>query len=376
MGNKNTNNQTTNSTKMSKTDENIQEFKEEPKQEDADIGTTIKQIALDSLSFLIVLIIVICIILYLFFSGGVVLYLSKLGNHSNYYSHYRTANILPTNTEFFPYTNVKPNITLSSTHIFTNSTINFPYDTYNSSNYLLNGTRKYKEKLDSSFYLVYLIMTYFITIYENMIQFNYTAINFVLYIINQISNDTAIMLLGPIILTILMCLVSIVNPLYFIFTWFACLKTFFEFDKNAAQLERNTDFKGIFQIFNGILNLGLVPISITVALFMSFIMFLMFFLSAWWTFLAVYIILLLVWISCYFYTGTINGVNVNMITTVLALLKFYKFSLMTLISFIILLLSFLHLGIWGIITCSIILLLIWFGLFNDLGLGDMFSLFG
>jgi hypothetical protein len=216
-------------------------------------------------------------------------------------------------------------------------------------------------------------MNYFITIYENMIQFNYAAINLVLYIINLIPNDTAIMFIGPIILTILSCIISIINPIYFIFTWFASLMTFFEFEKNATQLERNADFKGIWRVFNGILNIGLIPISITLSLFMAWIMFLMFFFSMWLTFSVVAIILFLVWLSCYFYTSTINGVNVNIITTVLAVLKYYKFYFMILISFIILLMSFFNFGICGIVTCSIVLLLILFGSFNSLGLGHMFS---
>jgi hypothetical protein len=361
MDNKDTNKKS--KKEISQTDKNIQEFKDEIKKEGEEIGNTVKKILLESYSLFIMLIVIICIILYVFFSGGMTLYLSKLGS----------ANILPTNKEFFPYTNVKPTITPSTTHIFTNSTINFPYDAYNSSNYLLNGTRKYKDTLQSSFFIVYLIMTYFITIYENMIQFNYAAINLVLYIINLIPNDTAIMLLGPIIVTILSCLISIINPLYFIFTWFASLATFFEFEKNATQLERNADFKGIWQAFNGILNIGIVPISISVALFMALIMCIMFFFSMWWTFSAVSIILFLVWLSCYFYTSTINGVNVNIITTILALLKYYKFYLMILISFIILLMSFLNFGICGIVTCSLVLLLILFGSFNDLGLRGMFS---
>jgi hypothetical protein len=205
-----------------------------------------------------------------------------------------------------------------------------------------------------------------------MIQFNYTATNFALNLMSKIPNDTVTILFGPTILTILMIITGFINPIYFIFTWFASLTTFFEFEKNATQLEATGDFKGIWKPFNIILNLGLVPISIICALWMACIMFLMFFFSTWWTFLVVAFILYLVWWSCYFYAATINGVNVNIISTILGLLKFYKFSFMILISFIIILLSIFNFGIWGISACLGILLLIYLGAFTSLGL-DMFG---
>jgi hypothetical protein len=356
MDNKNTNN------KNSKTKQNLDDFKEEIKNQGGEIGNTILKFARKTTMLLLILFIVICIILYFYISGGISLYLSKLGDTS----------ILPTNKEFYPYTNVSQSVTPSSENIFTNSKITFPYDAYNSSNYLLNGTRKYKETLQSSFYLIYLIMNYFITIYENMVQFNYAAINLGLYVMHQIQSDTAILLFGPTILTIITFIIGIINPIYFIFNWFASLSTFFEFEKNATQLESNSDFKGIWKSLNIILHMWLVPISIITALIMASIMFVMFFLSTWWTFLVVSIILWMVLFSCYFYAASINGVNVNMITTILGILKYYKFSIMTLISVIILLLSFLNLGIMGVVTCSVILFLTYLGVFSGLGL-DMFE---
>lgn len=359
MDNKNTNNKTS---KTKQTEKNLDDFKEEIKKQGGEIGNTILKFARKTSMLLLLLFIVICIILYFYISGGISLYLSKLGDTS----------ILPTNKEFYPYTNVSQSITPSSENIFTNSNITFPYDAYNSSNYLLNGTRKYKETLQSSFYLSYLIMNYFITIYENMVQFNYTAINLGLYVMHQIQSDAAILLFGPTILTIITFIIGIINPIYFIFTWFASLKTFFEFEKNATQLEANSDFKGIWKSLNMLLHMWLVPISIITALIMALIMFIMFFLSTWWTFLVVSIILWLVLFSCYFYSATINGVHVTMISTILGILKYYKFSIMTLISLIVLLLSFFNLGIMGVITCSVILFLTYLGVFSGLGL-DMFD---
>jgi hypothetical protein len=354
MTNKNANNQT------KQTYKNLDEFKEVGKE----IGNTLKQFVIKSSMFLAIVFVIIFCIVYLFGVGGFVLYLSKLGG----------SNILPTNKDFFPYTNVNPVPPIIPTleNIFADSKIVFPYDVYNSSNFLLNGTRKYKDTLQSSFYIIYLFMNYFITIYESMVQFNYTAMNFVLYVMSKIPDDTLIILFGPTILAILTGIISIINPMYFIFTWFASLKTFFEFEKNAEQLERNADFKGIWKSLNMILNVGLVPISIIFALWMACLMFVMFFFSTWWSFLAVAIILWLVMISCMFYAATINGIHVNVITTILGLLKFYKFSLMTLISCIIALMSFFYFGISGGITCLVVLLLIFLGVFNNLGL-DTFS---
>ena len=346
------NTQNTQTDKTKQTDKNIDDFNKEIKKQGIEIGNTITQFAQDAIRFSICLLIIICIILYVFISGGIAVYLSKLG----------ASNILPTNNEFFPYTNVKPSIIPSSTNIFTNSKIDFPYDTYNSSNYLLNGTRKYKDKMQSSFYLVYLIMHYFITIYENMVQLNYAAINFGLYLMNKIPSDTIILLFGPTILTILMCIISFINPIYFIFTWFVSLRTFFEFEKNTAQLAATSNIKGNW----------LVLLSIICALWMACVMFVMFFFSTWLTFLIVSIISFLILLSCYFYAATINGVNVTIISTILGLLKFYKLYLMILISFIIILMSFLNFGIWGIVTCSVILLLIYLEAFAGLGI-DMFS---
>ena len=68
------------------------------------------------------------------------------------------SNILPTDINCAPYTDTEPNIQPIETNIFQTDgekplsmKISFPYDVYNSKNYILDMFREYKNESNSNF---------------------------------------------------------------------------------------------------------------------------------------------------------------------------------------------------------------------------------
>ena len=96
--------------------------------------------------FLSSLLIIVFVIFY-FFISSYVLYACKIAQ----------SNILPTDTNCFPYTDNKPEITSIDTNIFKtlfsdpalSAKLNIPYDNYNSKISILDTLRKYKDSPSS-----------------------------------------------------------------------------------------------------------------------------------------------------------------------------------------------------------------------------------
>ena len=94
--------------------------------------------------------------------SGLVLYACKLGQ----------SNILPSDDNCFPYTDIKPKIEEIDTNIFIlneqSMKLRFPFTNYNESNAFLDFCKNAKSKPQSNF-----LTNFFISIIESWLQVNY-----------------------------------------------------------------------------------------------------------------------------------------------------------------------------------------------------------
>ena len=295
------------------------------KNEEKSFNKKIRAFINEKCQFLIhLLFITICIIIY-FLIGCGTLYGSKLA----------FSNILPTDVTQFPYTDIrtglKPNIESDIFKVLSDpviaSKMQFPFDEYNTSNFLINWTRKMKNTLDvgDTNYYYYLFMNYFTNLYVVMINFNYKMLNFNLNALNLLPNDLSKIIIGPIILIIMQVITSIINPFYFIFSWFYNLGTFLDFEKSEKVLEKSLDFKGILSIFNPIINPLLNLSNMYISFVLLITMIILFFIMSPLTFTAIGVMLFIVNTSWFFYKSIINNnEKATMFETMMTLFDFYK----------------------------------------------------
>lgn len=285
-------------------------------------------------------IISIFIIVLLYFSGsGLILYVCKLAQ----------TNILPTEENCYPYTESKPNIQPIKTNIFTTFTdpemsmkMEFPYDEFNSSNKALDMFRKYKNKSNSHF-----LANYFISIVEQLMNFNYSAINTVMNTLNGLP-EMLLVWLGPIIVGFLFAIMSIINLLYTIYLWFANMNWFFKTNVNDTGdgMPKWEEVTLTSPVDWG-LGVGLV-ILFAVLFFFGFgvISFIPFAILSYCCF------------TCLFYKSIMNGKKSSALTVIKDLLKYYKLTIVGIISFFVVSLAFSKLGvvpgIFSIITLGLI----------------------
>lgn len=285
------------------------------------------------------------IIIVQFSFGGLILYACKLAQ----------SNILPTDTNCYPYTDVKPSIQEIQTNIFSTFTnpplsmkLSFPYDKYNASNKILDMFRAYKEEPKS-----YFLINYFIAIIESLIAFNYGAYNFILSLCNGIP-EILIVLFGPFILPLISTVIFFFNNIYFIYLWFAQMGWFFKQNVNT--------------------NLSGKPIWRSVSLFQpidywSAIALIILFCFLFWLVLTVLPVLpslVLGW--CLFtlvcYQGKINNANVSVLAILQDLFKYHKVSIMSIFSFFVILSAFSNMGTIAGIFSILVLILIYFGIIS------------
>lgn len=293
------------------------------------------------INFLTTIFFFILIIVIYFSLGGLVLYGCKLGQ----------SNILPTNNKCFPYTDSKPEIANIMTNIFTTFSepqqsmkLNFPYDKDNSKNIILDMFRNYKEEPHSNF-----LANYFISIIEGLISFNYSSINFILDIMNSLP-ETLIVLFGPFIVSVFTTCVLLVDHLYVIYLWFANMGWFF---KQNVNTDKNS--KPIWESVT-----VLQPIDYWLAICFVFLFCILFWLLM--ASLPVLPFLTMNWcvLSCLFYTSSLNNKETNGLYIIQQLFKHYKVTIMSIISFFVILSAFSNLGGIPGIFSVITLLLIFF----------------
>lgn len=291
------------------------------------------------LSFITSLIHLLLVVLIYFSSSGLILYICKLAQ----------SNILPTEQNCYPYTENKPNITKIKTNIFTTFTdpemsmkLEFPYEGDNSKNSLLDMFREYKNKPSSNF-----LANYFISIIENLTNFNYSSINTTMNALNGLP-EFIIILLGPFIFFLLFFLMSLINFIYVIYLWFANMSWFFKTNTNVSgEGFPKWEDVTIIEPFNWSMGVGLIILFVIVFfLALGFISFLPF------------IILFYCFLSCIMYKSLFNDKKSSSLTIIKEVLKNYKVTIVTIISVFIILLAFSKLGtipgIFSIVTVALI----------------------
>jgi hypothetical protein len=277
--------------------------------------------------------------------GGLILYACKLAQ----------SNILPTDNDCYPYTDVKPTIQEIQTNIFSTFTnpplsmkLSFPYDKYNASNKILDLFRAYKEEPKS-----YFLVNYFISIIESLIAFNYGAYNFILSLCNGIP-EILIVLLGPIILTFISAVIFFCNNIYFIYLWFAKMGWFFKQNVNTNVNDKPTwRSVTLFQ-----------PIEYWCAIWLVII-----FCFLFWGVLAILPVLpsfALGW--CLFtlvcYQGQINNTSVSVLAILQDLFKYHKVTIMSIFSLFVILSAFSNMGTIPGLFSILVLILIYFGIIS------------
>jgi len=281
------------------------------------------------------------IVILLYFSGsGLILFVCKLAQ----------SNILPTEENCYPYTDSKINIQSIQTNVFTTFTepemsmkMEFPYDDFNSSNKVLDMFREYKNKPNSHF-----LANYFISIFEQLLHFNYSAINTIMNLMNSTFPEQAIIGLGPIITGFLYAFGILINTIYFIYLWFSNMGWFFKTNKNdSGDGKPQWEDVSITSPVNWCLGVG-IAISFVFLLIFGFafvsVIPLMFYHKAILTTL--------------FYKAMMNGKQITSFTIVKETLKYYKLIVVSIISLFVILLAFSKLGvvpgIFSIITLGLI----------------------
>jgi len=281
-----------------------------------------------------------------FGSGALLLYACKLGQ----------SNILPTITDCFPYKDTKPNIQPIKINIFNtifsdpsvSNKINFPYNDYNSSNKILDLFREYKNEPKS-----YFLANYLISIMETITQFNYSSFNFILNLLNELP-EFLIVLFGPIVASIIISIIFLIDHLYLIYLWFANMGWFFKTNTNDSGTGKpNWEDVTLINWFGFWCAVGLV------------ILFAILFIFAY-PFLSFIALLSMSWciFSCITYKAELNGTPITSATVIQDVYKYYKLIMIGIFSLFVILSAFSKLGTGPGIFSIITLVFIYFGIIS------------
>jgi hypothetical protein len=296
------------------------------------------------MSFVTSVAMVIAIILLYFSGGALMLFLCKLAQ----------SNILPTELNCAPYTDSQPVIRPSpiQTNIFTTYTdpemsmkLQIPYD-INSKYQIIDMFKKYKESPSSSF-----LANYFISIIDSLFQFNYASINSTMNSMNSIFPEGVIICLGPIISVFMYALKIFLNVIYFVYLWFSNMTWFLKTNKNDSG-DGNPQWENVSIItpFNWFTGVGF-------AFLFSFL------LMMWFPILLSLPLMIYHYVlfSTMFYKAILNGKQIMSFAIIIETFKYYKLTMVSIISLCIILLAFSKLGsIAGV--CSIVTLcLVYYG---------------
>ena len=300
------------------------------------------------LKFIFDLFIVIVIIFFYFSGSSLILFMCKIAQ----------SNILPTEPNCAPYTDAQPTINPSpiQTNIFTTFTdpemsmkIEIPYD-INSKNTLIEIFKNYKEKPSSNF-----LANYFISIFESIIQFNYSAINIIMNLMNNTFIEPIIIGIGPIICGFLYIFGIFINIFYLIYLWFANMSWFFKTNTNDTGAGK-PEWKNVTLFFSFSPSNWYFGVLLTIIF--SFILILGF---------PILFILSMIFfhnsiISTLLMKAIMNGKQISSLSIIKETLKHYKLTIVSIISIAVVLLAFSNLGTIPGIFSFLILVLIYFGI--------------
>jgi FtsH-binding integral membrane protein len=297
--------------------------------------------------FVISVVVAILIVLLYFSGSSLILFMCKVAQ----------SNILPSEPNCAPYTDTEPTINPSpiKTNIFTTFSdpemsmkMEIPYD-INSKNKLIEIFKDYKQKPSSNF-----LANYFISISESLLQFNYGAINLIMNLMNSTFPEPLVIGLGPIICGFLYVFGVLVNILYFIYLWFANMSWFFKTNTNDTG-DGKPQWEDVTIT---------TPVNwcLGVALAILFIFFLV------GGFPIVSILPMVFFhnsiIASLFTKAIVGGKQITSLWVIKETLKYYKVTIVSIISIFVVLLAFSKLGSVPGVFSTLTLGLIYWGIIN------------
>ena len=329
---------------MSETDNDTSAIDDKKNEDTSSDDISIEEYLKNGIYFLIYIVICIVLILVYFMNGSWLLFLGKLAQ----------SNILPTDKDCSPYTNqlpkfgddannpVKMNMysTMDKTNPDVEPTkvsmkISFENDKYNSSNSLIDAMRKYKNASSSNF-----LINYFISIMEGLLQTDYSLLNSYMNLTNKYISEKFIMSVGPVLFIILFVCLFINDFLHFVYLWFSKMSWFFKTNTNdtgsGTPKWENVTLMSPFSWFIGFCFVCIFFILFFVVLFIG-------------TPLILGRVLYVI-VSCLFYKAILynadgNNESVNGFSLVLETFKQYKLAIIWIITVMIIVLAFFHIGI-------------------------------
>jgi hypothetical protein len=291
-------------------------------------------------------VIILFIAITVYYTGsGLILYACKLAQ----------SNILPTDVHCSPYTDSAPNIQPIKTNIFSTGgdnplsmKLSFPYNEYNSKNYILDMFRDYKNEPKSHF-----LANYLISMIEIVIQFNYSAVNKVLDMLNGLP-EIILVIFGPIIVAFISTLLFIVDHLYLIYLWFAQMGWFFKTNTNDSGTG-NPKWEEVTFIS---------PFNYWCGVWLVILFFILFFFSL--PFISILASLSMLWcvFSCITYKAEMGGKIISALPIIKDTFKYYKTLIMSILSFFVVVSAFSRLGAIPGLFSLLTLALIYFGIIS------------
>lgn len=302
-----------------------------------------------SIGGFITLVVIIFVSIIVYYTGsGLILYACKLAQ----------SNILPTDADCSPYTDLPPDIESIETNIFTTEgdgplsmksmKLKFPYDKYNSKNYILDMFRKYKNEPSSNF-----LANYLISIIEEILRFNYSTFNTILNMLNGLP-EIILVIFGPVIVAFISTIILIADHLYLLYLWFAQMGWFFKTNTNESGTGnpewKDVTFGSPFSYWRGI---GLV-ILFCILFFFSL------------PFISTLSLLSMLWclFSCFSYKAEIGGKIIPKLQIIRDVFKYYKTTIMGIFSFYVIVSAFSYLGTIPGLFSILVLGLIYFGIIS------------
>lgn len=343
---------------MTETDNDSSAIDDKKNEDTSSDDISIEEYLKNGFSFLIYIVMYIVIILGYFMNGSWLLFLGKLAQ----------SNILPTDKNCSPYTNqlpkfgddannpVKMNMysTMDKTNPDVEPTkvsmkISFENDKYNSSNSLIDAMRKYAS---SSNFLV----NYFISIMEGLLQTDYSLLNSYMNLINKYVSETMIIFLSPVLFSILFVCLFINDFLHLVYLWFSKMSWFFktntyDTESGTQKWENVTLLSSPFSWFIGFCFVCIFFILFFVVLFIGSPMILG---------RVLYVIFSCLLYKAILYNANGNNESVNGFSLVLETFKQYKLAIVWIISLIIIVSAFIHIGIIPGLLCAFVVCLLYF----------------
>jgi len=302
-------------------------------------------------NFLKTIAITIIIILLNFTFAGITLYNCKLCQ----------SNILPTDMDCSPYNiNNKPDVQPILTNIFIQNTeppqsekLKIPYDKTNMKNVILDMICKAKNNPNVGWFTMFLLEQI-----QIFFHFNYSALNIFYNLLNQ-APEICIVLFGPILTFIYIGLTPIFGFFVFAYHYFLNFKWFFKTNINKETTgQPNWSDVTILK-----------PLDYGIGIFFSFIFIIVFFIFV----MAVPVCQVFIMLYCLFsmlgYSGILNGKNTNVWGIVKELMKYYKVTMMIILSIIVIITTFTNLGTISGFFSILVVILIYFKII-DINLYD------